>query len=146
MRTLGFQTVIFSLGNEEYGFPIEMVQEITSLIDIHPLPEAPPYIKGLINIRGQALPLVDLNKKFGLEDESKNNFAIIVEINDSLVAIAVDEVKEIRTFEKVEPPPALITVPFISGIINLANRMIIQIRPENLLEDNEIKDLIKLVG
>lgn len=144
MKKLGIQTVIFTIGNEEYGFPIETVKEIANLSEIYPLPKAPGYIKGLINIRGETLPLIDLHNKFGIDSGSKNELAIIVEINENLVGMAVDEVREVKTFEKVDPPPALVTVPFIKGIINLGDRMIIQIAPECLFDDAEIEELAKI--
>ncbi|NLO96929.1 MAG: chemotaxis protein CheW, partial [Peptococcaceae bacterium] len=53
------QTVVFTVGNEEYGLPVQYVKEITLLTDVHPLPQAPFYIQGLINLRGQALPVVN---------------------------------------------------------------------------------------
>ncbi|NLL51530.1 MAG: purine-binding chemotaxis protein CheW [Peptococcaceae bacterium] len=142
---MDLQTVIFTLGNEEYGLPVQSVQEITLLENIHPIPQAPTYIQGLINIRGQALPIVDLHRKFDLQNIASNSLVIIVEINDNLIGLAVDEVKEIRTFEKIEPRPYLVTVPFINGIINLEDRMIIMLNPQSLLEDQEIKELMELV-
>jgi len=145
LETLDLQTVIFTLGNEEYGLPVQSVQEITLLENIHPLPQAPTYIRGLINLRGQALPIVDLHRKFDLQNTGSNNLVVIVEINDNLVGLAVDEVKEIRTFEKIEPRPYLVTVPFINGVVNLENRMIIMLNPQSLLEEQEIQELMQLV-
>ncbi|MGI5901210.1 MAG: chemotaxis protein CheW [Desulfitobacteriia bacterium] len=141
---MGLQVVVFSLENEEYGFAIEDVREITQLSTVHPLPGAPAYIKGVINIRGNALPLIDLNKKFELSTNNEHSLAIIVEIDGDLIALAVDEVREVRTFDKIEPPPSLLTVPFISGIINYEQRMIILLSLENLLLEEELEALTEL--
>lgn len=141
---MGLQVVVFSLENEEYGFAIEDVREITQLSTVHPLPGAPAYIKGVINIRGNALPLIDLNKKFELSTNNEHSLAIIVEIDGDLIALAVDEVREVRTFDKIEPPPSLLTVPFISRIINYEQRMIIVLSLENLLLEEELEALTEL--
>ncbi|KUO65634.1 MAG: chemotaxis protein CheW [Gracilibacter sp. BRH_c7a] len=145
---MSLQAVIFSLGNEEYGIPIEDVQEITSIsmTEIHPIPQAPEYIKGLITIRGEAIPLIDMHWRFGIKSEGNNSFAIIVGINDTLVGLAVDEVKEVRFLDNVSPPPALIATPFIGGIVNLPDRIIIQIIPKLLMGENEINDLNSLLS
>jgi purine-binding chemotaxis protein CheW len=143
---MGSQTVIFSLGSEEYGLPIEAVQEITRLAEVHPLPKAPVYVQGLISIRGQAIPLIDLHQKFAIKTSNKPEYAIISEIGGSLVGFAVDEVKEVRTLEDIAPPPALVNATFIGGIVNLPDRIIIEIIPERILEDSEVADLSRLIG
>jgi len=144
VRKLGTQTVIFFLGTEEYGFPVDTIQEITRFSKIHTLPGVPDYVKGLINIRGQAIPLIDLGKKFGVQSNADSDFALILEMNGLLVGMAVDEVREVITVDSAEPPPSIVKAPFISGIINLTDRMIIQVIPEKVLEEDEIKDLGKL--
>jgi purine-binding chemotaxis protein CheW len=141
---MGFQAVVFTLGKEEYGLPIEAVQEITRLTDVHPIPKAPAYVKGLIRIRGQAIPLIDMHKKLGIIAEKAEEYAIIIEINGSLVGFAVDEVKEVRTLDNIAPPPPLVSSSFIGGIVNLPDRMIIQIYPERILESEEIQGLNQL--
>ena len=145
---MSLQAVIFSLGNEEYGIPIEDVQEITSMstTEIHPIPNAPEYIKGLITIIGEAIPLIDMHWRFGIKSEGSTNYAIIVEMEDNLVGLAVDEVKEVRFLDNVSPPPPLIATPFIGGIVNLPDRIIIQIIPKKLMEENELSNLNLLLG
>lgn len=142
------QAVIFSIGDEEYALPIEDVQEITSMdmTDIHTIPQAPDYIKGLITIRGEAIPLVNMHLRFGSKVEGKNDYAIIVAINGTIVGLAVDEVKEVRFLENVSPPPPLITTPFISGIENLPDRIIIQLNSARLLQGNEMDSITNLIS
>ncbi len=143
---MGFQVVVFSLGNEEYGLPIESVQEITRLTEIHPIPKAPDYLKGLISIRGEAIPLIDMQERFSVKSQNGLEYAIIIEINGSLIAFAVEEVKEVRTLENISPPPLLINSPFIGGIVNLPDRIIIQIYPERILEEEELTGLQSLTA
>lgn len=140
---MSLQAVIFSLGNEEYGISIEEVQEITSMnaTEIHAIPQAPEYIKGLITIRGESIPLVNMHQRFGTKSEDNSNYAIIVEIEGKLVGLAVDEVKEVRFLDNVSPPPPLIAAPFIEGIANLQDRMIIQILPKKIMQAQTFNNL-----
>jgi purine-binding chemotaxis protein CheW len=150
------QVVIFALGKEEYGMPIDVVREITRLGEIRSIPQSPPYVQGLINLRGQAIPLIDLHVRFGisavshpeLEDASsdKNCFALITEVNQKLVGFAVDRVLEVRTLDEVAPTPPLITAPFISGLVNLPDRIIMLLVPDRVLDNTELLGLSELAA
>ncbi|MHB8126803.1 MAG: chemotaxis protein CheW [Desulfitobacteriaceae bacterium] len=152
---MAVQVVIFALGQEEYAMPIEVVREITHLKEVRSIPQAPPYLKGLIIIRGQAIPLIDLHIRFGISSESyinseecskeTNSFALITEVNGKLVGFAVDKVLEVRILDDVVPPPPLITAPFIGGIVNLPDRIIILMVPERILENEELQGLNDLI-
>ena len=149
------QVVIFALGKEEYGMPIEVVREITRLGEVRSIPQAPAYVQGLINLRGQAIPLIDLHIRFGISTEGYtdseggsediNTFALITEVNRKLVGFAVDKVLEVRTLDNVVPPPPLVTAPFIGGLVNLPDRIIMQLIPERILENEELQGLSRLV-
>lgn len=152
------QVVIFALGQEEYGMPIEVVREITRLGDVRPIPQAPEYVKGLINLRGRAIPLIDLHVRFGIEVPAErepanqtnqtnqaNAFSLITEVHGDLVGFAVDEVREVRVLDNVLPPPPLVTAPFIGGIVNLPDRIIMQLVPERILESDEVEGLARLI-
>jgi len=144
---MGNQVVIFGLGQEEYGMPIEIVREITRLGDIRPIPQAPDYVKGLINLRGSAIPLIDLHVRFGIgnkemsqdSDSTQEDFALITEVNGELVGFAVDQVREVRILENIASPPPLVTAPFIGGIVNLPDRIIMVLIPEKILNRDELK-------
>ncbi|HHV64780.1 MAG TPA: purine-binding chemotaxis protein CheW [Peptococcaceae bacterium] len=140
------QTVVFTLGKEEYGIPIEDVREIARLEKIYPVPQVFADVKGLINIRGQAIPLLDLHKRFDVRQVQELQYAIIIEIKSSLVALAVEEVKEVKFFEEVSPPPALLKSPMLGGLINLQERIIILLKPEGLLQEEELKLLQDLIA
>lgn len=152
---MAVQVVIFALGQEEYGMPIEVVREITRLGEVRPIPQAPSYVRGLINLRGMALPLIDLHVRFGISGETirsedsttaENAFALITEIHGNLVGFAVDQVREVRILENIAPPPPLVTAPFIGGIVNLTDRMIMQLVPERILENDEVQGLNHLTA
>ncbi|NMA68641.1 MAG: purine-binding chemotaxis protein CheW [Desulfitobacterium sp.] len=148
------QWVIFQLGNEEYGMPINVVKEITRLEDVRPIPQAPYYVKGLINLRGSAIPLIDLHIRFGSEalsqgsaeeSSSQENFALITEVNGEAVGFAVDQVKEVRVIEEIEPTPPLVAAPFIGGVVNLPDRIIMMLVPEKILDQDELAGITQLI-
>lgn len=154
---MAVQVVVFSLGHEEYAMPIEVVQEITRLGKVRAIPQAPSFVCGLINIRGSAIPLIDLHVRFGIDpikfptegsdaQKDQNTFALITEVHGNQVGFAVDQLREVRFLEDIVPPPALITAPYIGGVVNLPKRIIIQLIPEQILESSEIKGLEQLIS
>jgi purine-binding chemotaxis protein CheW len=138
------QVVVFALGNEEYAMPIEVVREITSLSEVRTIPQSPSYVRGLINLRGMAIPLVDLHVRFGISERKQETFALITEVHGNPIGFAVDEVREVRILDNVVPPPSLITSSFIGGIVNLQDRIILKLIPEKILESNEVQGLKEL--
>lgn len=154
---MAVQVVVFTLGEEEYAMPIEVVREITRLGEVRTIPQAPAYVCGLINLRDKAVPLIDLHVRFGISDVNvtvdspvstgeRNTFALITEVHGNQVGFAVDEVREVRILENVVPPPPLVTAPFIGGIVNLPDRIIIQLIPDQILESNEVQGLRQLTS
>lgn len=152
---MGKQVVIFALGQEEYAMPIEVVREITRLDNVRPIPQAPAYVMGLINIRGSAIPLIDLYSRFGIAKEDSagsvegeagadHKLALITEVNGEIVAFSVDQVREVSVLDKIAPPPQLVTAPFIGGIVNLPKRIIMCLIPEKILEKEELQGLHQL--
>lgn len=150
------QVVIFTLGQEEYAMPIEVVREITRLGEVRTIPQAPTYVRGLINLRGKAIPLIDLHLRFGIDREqattsenttlTEKGFALITEVHGNYVGFAVDHVQEVRILNNIVPPPPLVTASFIGGIVNLPDRIIIQLIPEQILESSEVQGLSQLTA
>lgn len=147
---MGQQVVIFSVGKEEYGIPINVVKEIVRIDAGRSIPQAPDYVKGLITLRGQAIPIIDLHVRFGADeiktDETGKNLALIVELHGDLIGFAVDNVQEVRVLDNIAPPPPLVTAPFISGVVNLPDRIIMELVPEKILADEEVRGLNQLVS
>jgi purine-binding chemotaxis protein CheW len=155
---MAVQVVVFTLGKEEYAMPIEVVREITTLGEVCTIPQAPAYVRGLISLRGKAIPLIDLHVKFGINgahekanattveeiSPGENAFALITEVHGNYVGFAVDQVREVRILENIVPPPPLVTASFIGGIVNLPDRIIIQLIPEQILESDEVEKLNQL--
>lgn len=91
------QLVIFKLANEDYGLPIQKVQEINRMVPVTKLPQTPEFMEGIINLRGRVIPVVDLRKRFGLavkphEDDTR---IMIIDIDGQTVGIIVDAVNEV---------------------------------------------------
>lgn len=101
----------FVLCGEEYGVEILKVREIMGVMPITPVPQSPNYIKGIINLRGKVIPVIDLRLKFGFQEveHTKETCIIVVEINSVLTGIIVDTVSEVLDVsgDDLEPPPRL---------------------------------------
>ncbi|WP_170291868.1 chemotaxis protein CheW [Heliobacterium mobile] len=97
-----FQIVTFSLGRESYGIPIERVREIIRPTPITLIPHTPPYVLGLLNLRGNVIPVIDLRLRLHItpEGEAKNNRIIVVEIEGVVVGMMVDSVSSVMTVQE----------------------------------------------
>lgn len=117
----------FKLAKEEYGIEILKVRELIGLLEITRVPRTKPYIRGLINLRGKVIPVVDLRTKFGMPatESTSQTVIIVVQIasgqSSLTMGVLVDEVLEVRAIPEadIEPPPALpqdIDTSFILGV------------------------------
>jgi len=146
-RTEEIQLVTFKLGCEEYGLNLENVQEINRLENITAVPMAPPFVEGLMNLRGVVIPAIDLRKKFNIEILAHNESTrvIIVNISGNLTGLIVDSVSEVIRLSKnlIDLPPDVISsninTDFIVGIgkLNDNKRIIILINAEKILSKEE---------
>ena len=135
------QVVAFKLRNEEYGFSILNVQEIKGLTDITRVPFAPEFIKGVINLRGSVLPVIDLKKRLGLEDTpyTANTRIVIVQYDEVAVGMLVDAVTEVRTSNADDIDTSRTVTgndsnsKFISGIGKVDDRLIIQLNLSEII-------------
>ena len=132
--------IVFKLGREEYGLDILRVQEIKRLMNITRVPSTPPYIKGVINLRGSVLPVIDLRTRLGLPENELTDAAriVVVLVNDYIMGFIVDEVVEVTTMnrENVEAANSLssgISSEYFSGIAKAENRLFILLNPETIV-------------
>ena len=127
------QVVAFKLRKEEYGFSILNVQEIKGLTDITRVPFASDFIKGVINLRGSVLPVIDLKKRLGLQETeyTENTRIVIVKVDEVSVGMIVDAVTEVITLDgaHVDTSKAVDNESsrFITGIGKLDDRLIIML-------------------
>lgn len=140
------QYVIFKLDNEEYAVDIINVKEIIEYAECTNVPNAPDFVKGIINYRQSVVPVINLRQKFNMRtaDITSNTRIVIFSLNDKQVGFLVDDASQVLTIndENIEDAPAIIMGSedkFISGIGKVDNRMIIVLDLENLLTEEEQK-------
>jgi len=127
----------FCLGSEHFGVEILRVREIIGLIAITPLPQTPPYVKGVMNLRGRIIPVIDLRQRFGLSaaDATKETCVVVLEAaNDdgsqTVMGAVVDSVREVQDIppSAIEPPPEFgceIPLKYILGMGKLKDRVVV---------------------
>lgn len=142
----------FALAHEEYGLEILKVREIIGYMEITSVPQTPGHVKGVINLRGQVIPVIDLRAKFGMEttDITEQTCIIVVEIDHNgmklstgLVVDRVQEVLDISESEIEEAPQfgAAVNTDFILGIGKINNSVKILLDIDTVLNSEEIADL-----
>jgi len=132
------QLVVFRLGKEEYALSISSVREIIQYQGATTLPNSPDYFKGIINLRGKLIPVIDIAVKFVLDIEKvSDRRAIIIETDDQVFAIIVDEVTEVKKLQESEIEVVQNTVSgdnaYIRGVAKDGNRLIILLNAEKIL-------------
>ncbi len=124
------EVLAFRLGNEEFGIDIQAVRELRGYSAVTRLAEAPPYLKGVINLRGVIVPIVDLRIKLGIGEGAYNAFTVVVvlAIGEQQVGIVVDSVSDVLrlTAEQIKPPPsgADFGNAYLTGIATVEQRML----------------------
>lgn len=126
------QVVSFQLGQEEFGIDILKVQEINRLVEITKVPQAPFYCEGIINLRGKVIPVINLRKKFELDDREwdKNTRILVCDVAGNVIGMIVDSVAEVLKIphSTIEPTPDIVTSvnsDYISGIAKLEDKLLI---------------------
>lgn len=147
----------FQLGNEIYGLEILKVREIIGLMDVTPVPRTPPHIRGVINLRGKIIPVLDLRAKFSMDrkEDTERTCIIVVDLafegNATQMGVLVDSVSEVLNIaaESIEPTPTFGTdldASFIRGIAKSHNRVTILLNGEEVISRKEIKGIATAVG
>ncbi|MGE5417048.1 MAG: chemotaxis protein CheW [Acidobacteriota bacterium] len=145
-----------TLGNESYGIPILKVREIIGMMGITHVPKMPEFVKGVINLRGKIIPVIDLRRKFGLTDREYDDRTciIVVEIaNESgsqQNGLAVDAVSEVINIDKesIELPPSFGNQQepgFLTGMGKVKDKVIMLLDIDRILDSDELT-LIEGIG
>ena len=144
------EVLVFVLGGDEYGVDILKVQEIRGYDKVTPIPAAPDYVKGVINLRGVIVPVIDLRVKFRLAQVKYDQFTVVVilRLATRVIGVVVDGVSDVMalTASEVRPAPQLGTVvdaSFISGVATQAERMVLLLDIERLLSTGELNVLAR---
>jgi purine-binding chemotaxis protein CheW len=135
----------FTLGQEEYGIDILKVQEIRGYEAVTRIANAPPFIKGVINLRGVIVPIVDLRIKFNLSDPSYDQFTVVIILNigKRVIGIVVDGVSDViqLSSDSMHPAPefgSILDTRYILGLGTVEERMIIMVDIEQLMTSQEM--------
>ncbi|MGM0614038.1 MAG: chemotaxis protein CheW [Pseudomonadota bacterium] len=137
--------LVFSLGEEEYAIDILKVQEIRGYENVTRIANAPDFIKGVTNLRGVIVPIVDLRIKFHLESVEYGGQTVVIVVNvaDRVVGIVVDGVSDVMTLtpEQIKPAPEFgvtLSSDFLSGLGSLEDRMLVLVDIDKLLTSEEM--------
>ncbi|MDF1555181.1 MAG: chemotaxis protein CheW [Deferrisomatales bacterium] len=142
------QLVTFHVGDEEFGVDILTVREINRMMEITRVPHAPVFVEGVINLRGQVIPVVDLRTRFQLDavEHDKSTRIVVVELSEKVVGFLVDSVSEVLRVPRdlIEPAPPIvgsIDSEYIEGVVKLDDRLLILLDLQKLLSGGEAREL-----
>ena len=142
------QLISFEVGNEEYGLDILQVKEVIRLREITRLPKAPSFVKGIINLRGDIIPILDLRDRFGLEHQEYTNMTrvIVVDVDSKLVGMVVDAASQVVRIpaDQIDPTPPIVgalSAEYIKGVGKLDERLIILLNIDRILTTEEKVEL-----
>lgn len=145
--TMKDRYLTFEIGGESYGIDIKYVREIVGLQPITPVPELPDYIKGIINLRGKIIPVVDVRLRFRkpFKEYTDRTCVIVIDLNDTSVGLIVDSVSEVLTIpeNQISPPPELnkTSSRYIKGIGKAADGVKLLIDCDSFLNDDEVRSI-----
>ena len=139
----------FQIADEEYGLEILKVQEIIQMLDVTHIPQVPAFVRGVINLRGKIIPIVNLRMKFGMKaiDDTDRTSIIVVGLEFSqrelIMGIIVDEVSEVLDIEEeqIEPPPCFgskVDTSFILGMGKVGKRVLTMLDIDRVLSEREM--------
>ena len=143
-----FQAVTFCLidkqKKEDYAIPIEQVREIRAVESITNIPKAKSYVKGIMNLRGQIIPIIDVKERLGLGSDSQTNSSkqriLVIDVNGSLTGLLVDEVDQVMRMQTKDldaaPQTVLESHNYIKGIAKINQKLVVLLDVVKLLQDS----------
>ncbi|MDH4573322.1 chemotaxis protein CheW [Salinicola acroporae] len=144
--TASSEYLVFSLGDEEYAVDILKVQEIRGYENVTRIANVPDFIKGVTNLRGVIVPIIDLRLKFHLDkvEYGGQTVVIVVNVDDRIVGIVVDGVSDVMSLapDQIKPAPEFgvtLSSDYLSGIGSLEDRMLVLVDIEKLLTHEEMQ-------
>lgn len=145
IATDGNQYLTFTLGDELYGVDILKVQEIKGYTAVTRIPNTPPYIKGVLNLRGTIVPIVDLRCRFNMEETKYTMFTVIVVVvvREKVVGLIVDSVSDVLNIAKqdIQDPPEFghqIDTSFLNGIGKAGDKLVAVLHIERLFDETTL--------
>jgi len=138
------QMVVFNLASETYGVDVGTVREIIRVPDITRVPNAPDFVRGVMNVRGKLIPVVDLRPRFGMApvEQTGESRIVVVDIGSESIGVMVDAVTEVLRIaeDSIEPASPVVSTAesrYIQGIANLGERLIILLALDKILSKEE---------
>jgi purine-binding chemotaxis protein CheW len=151
-REASREVLVFVLGKEEYGVDILKVQEIRGYEKVTPIPAAPAYLKGVVNLRGIIVPVIDLRIKFGMADPQYDSFTVVIilRLASRVIGMVVDGVSDVVALAPSEVKPApqlgsLVDSSFLAGLATQGERMVLLLDIEKFLSSSEMNLLGQVV-
>ncbi|BFU90639.1 MAG: purine-binding chemotaxis protein [Nitrospira sp.] len=146
LTTDGSQFLTFNLGEELYGVDILRVQEIKGYTAVTKIPNTPLHIKGVLNLRGTIVPIIELRTKFGMPTIEYTAFTVIivVVVRDKVMGLVVDSVSDVLNIDKkdIQPPPqfgAKVDVSFMNGIGKSGDKLVALLDMDRLLSEGDVQ-------
>jgi purine-binding chemotaxis protein CheW len=142
------QLISFTVGAEEYGLELLRVKEVIRMRQITWLPKAPSCVKGIINLRGDVIPIIDLRERFGLASQEKSAMTrvIVVDVEGKSVGMVVDSASQVVRVpaDQFDPPPSVMGAEsrdFITAVGKLGEKLIIMIDIDRILSTEELSQI-----
>ncbi|MDD2430582.1 MAG: chemotaxis protein CheW [Firmicutes bacterium] len=141
------QVVVFKLSNVLFASDIHQVKEIRRVDEVTPIPDAPDFVEGIIHLRGQIYPIINLSKRFQKEKHelTAQSRTIIIDLKDSQYGMIVDAVTEVIRIKKtdIEKTPELLTGAnsFLEGVIKRDDQLILLVNLKRILTEGEIQEI-----
>jgi purine-binding chemotaxis protein CheW len=140
------QMVVFTVDQEEYAAPISDIREVLDTAEITPVPDSPPFVLGMMNLRGKVVPVIDLEKRLNLQRQTddKSRHILVVDLDKSLIGIRVDTVKEVLKVatKTIQAVPSLITSKispeFLRGVVVISSNSQASTQPDSEQPETEV--------
>lgn len=140
----------FWTDNQLFGIPIADVEQIVGVQKITPIPEFPEYAKGIINLRGSIIPVIDVRLRLHKQEVPYNEHTciIVTDIQQKLIGLIVDAVDEVGKIadENISNPPKMaadVTNDYLTGIAKTENKVVLLLDPEKILKNEEISEIVQ---
>lgn len=153
LTTDGSQFLTFQLGDELFGVDILRVQEIKGYTAVTKIPNTPPHIKGVLNLRGTIVPIVELRTKFGMPTIDYTMFTVIVVVvvKEKIMGLVVDAVSDVLNIDKkdIQPPPEFgtkVDLRALTGIGKSGDKLVALLNIDRLLTEGEIEEAAAVVS
>ena len=149
------QLVTFQLGKERYGIDIMDVQEIVGLQDIRPLPNAPAFVAGILNLRGRIVPIIDLHQRFRIPPATTSDEdrllagMVIVDLDGVRIGMVIDRVSRVVTIntDQIQPPPEVLAgigSEYIHGVVNEGDGYLILLDIQRMFGPQDLRQISQL--